>query len=726
MNRQVIYFLVLFFLTPQALLSSEYLPPIDKPHALTILLNEEAGFHGEIPENKIIGATTQMGIVSLTQAASIIIMSPSIWHNILARRFIFDRRVLRDNSPEQKLFRAYTNKTNDPDNFLHTLRETGLGQELAAYTLDLSQNNYEILRDRKSGVIICIPEHYKQTRIEYYKKLGSRYTKSYRYNLASIATGLRLSKLQREKLPRLQEIKKYTSYLDQLKKVRNQKRYQTRKLTQLFLTTRHLPKHQRAPWIVYLNGHGNNPELEFSYWLARLPLDRPDVAQLSPEKQEAFIQRHVRELAQSRVIGGIPLREFGRLLTFFNKRVETQFFYYLACYAGDEFLPTHSSEIFPKTSSVYHLNYPLAVGALTDSLVWQYYAPQPLDKTGAKWTFPVDTQTFFENISRRDKTIEEILEAVSPLGGHEEDFHSLSNTPQVLIPHTNIFQPIHLVKKTALPGVAHLTHVKNIAHYAEKRTYHVRNKRALLLSPAEVLVPIEIESYTPTFHPIHRTHTVPPALLSLKPGRTVTRLQKILLHNSGLKNFLVHSFLHFSHQKNKKVFLIDTLTLDNDLNQFEQNKKFNAVILDDIYNFFDGIFRSKLSENKQITLERVIIEVEKDSVKFLGYIPTSNNTLEIYTCDVSLGLSSLYSLITGTKKQNIQALYRKNKQALFQELTIPVTLKPGSKKVHQALSDKYFSELEKIKTEQEGLGSVYQIPNLIQTLQNQAYIHQPI
>jgi len=435
-------------------------------------------------------------------------------------------------------------------------------------------------------------------------------------------------------------------------------------LTDLFIANKHAHPYAQTRWMVYMNGHGMNAP----------PADHWE--QLLEEKGLTEKKSCIDKRAQKHLIAGLSLVDFVDLLHFFDEKLSVKIFYYQSCYGGgDHTRLAHYYNTLGRTQAQkdLSLHFPLIAGSLSDTIVT---------------TYPTRTRIslFFDRIEEQHAPLDYALEAITPLISHSYDLHAVTCTPLLLAPRSERFQPITLSYKNAqLPAkVSYLTHVKEITHASDSQPYTVKKSRAFLIAPQLITTPLIIHTYKPS--------KLPPALVSMVPGNAIHHIQNMTLHGTGLYNFLLYGFLHAAAQKSEKVFLIDALTLDNDI---------RTSFTDTTNTWWNFFFENNPVKTSRITLRKVVLVSSLDTIRISFQEPLEKGTFASRSITISLSLHPHFCLY---KKVNGSELYTKERESLFaKKQTFPLTtLSAGA---HTALYEKYKTTLLSELKDRDGITS---------------------
>jgi hypothetical protein len=328
-----------------------------------------------------------------------------------------------------------------------------------------------------------------------------------------------------------------------------------------------------------------------------------------------------------RMICGIAMNTFEHWLQFCNRSLNVHCFYYQSCYGSG----TNRAQL----TSPQQLHFPLIVGAIGEAPV---HILMPRSSAG---TITVDTNIalFFEALERDGSSWPAILSPITPLISLPGDLHSISSTPLLIPAHQSEPIPIDvnqnketnsaIINKNKIRAGISLFSGTHESQFKQSNTsFIVRGQRALLISPTTITTHLEIHPYQKIIYTgtTGTTTFIAPALLSINPGNAIHHCIALTAHSINLKDFLSQSFLQLTKQQSTKVFLFDSLTLDNDLETNFINKARSW------WNRLTGTIAGWISPaspltSSRITLQKVAIIVGSQRLTCIFLAPGTQGTL---------------------------------------------------------------------------------------------------
>jgi len=633
------------------------------PHGrLALLLHEAPELENESPNSSLPGTLTMHAAEHIHNQASIIIMSRSLWFNLLKRRTLCYQESFIQGSIQFAIKDAYALLTKKQSKLssqalISLLKQNRLARDSFILTLlKLSSAKWLIYEHPRSGLIVLIPKSYLEKREALLSRSQSRTP-----HATSLATGLNLDALIPITVPPLNDREASAAYLDSVERTMKEKTFNPSHLKELFITTRKEQPPAITEWDVYLTGHGTLQTLQAS----------------RSEKHN--------------YIAGLPLHDFRKILTFFNTHVHTSFMYYQSCYAGGANSYFVQKIARPRLSILppsLHLTYPIAIGSLGELPTINNAPYLFVTKNNIFIDGHFDFERFFTLLNDRSEPLESILRHITPGIMEDEDIHGITGTPFYLAPGTLTFQPINIYKKTTPkePGTATLTMVKEMAYSTEHRPFVVTNSRSLLLVPQQVKTPLILHAYTAP-HTQASIKVRPPALLFLTPGDAICHIDTMTLIDIGLRNFLVYSLFHPHQQATRKTFIIEKLTLENDLEKnFTKEHPLYKNLLQGTLTFFNR-WRSQQTKEKKhipiITLEKVVFIVTGNIVTASFY---HRGTQEAYRVEHLLTKKTVPADASTLEQINAMAERTKARIEMFKNPPT-MTIKIISKAQHMRIYD---------------------------------------
>jgi len=581
-----------------------------QPGRLIILLHETGSAGTENQSKKEIGAVTMRAAIAIAQEAGIIITSPAIWANLLARCAIFNTAAEKPGSLPNLFKKAWDIQSKRPSAALYAQIQAMLNTDRTLlHHLYISMNqpapeNWVCYQHPQTNVIILVPRAYIDQRLA----LLPRNIPVDRPPL-DYATGLTLSKCTPISLPPVhQSSGPLARLISQAHHLIKRSTFTLHEFTNIFIpttTTHHL---LCVPWNIYMIGHGTYQQLKTPW------------GHLNTKRFEQTINN-------KKMVCGIPAATFDQWLQFCNTNLTVHCFYYQSCYGSGV-----SRTIL---NTPHQLHFPLIAGAVGEAPV-HILMPR---SSGSSITVDTNIALFFEALERDELSWPAILSPITPLISLPGDLHSISSTP-LLIP-ANHTEPIPIDvnqnKETSSPilnknkiraGIS-LFSAKHESQFSpSNKPFIVRGQRALLISPTNIATPLELHPYQKIIHTgtTATTTFIAPAILSIHPGNAIHHCAALTAHTINLKDFLSQSFLQLTKQQSTKVFLFDSLTLDNDLDTNFTNEASSW------WNRLTGTIAGWISpasslSTPRITLQKVVIIVGCQRLTCIFLEPCMEGTL---------------------------------------------------------------------------------------------------
>jgi len=501
---------------------------------LMLLLHEDAGDASESPTPKEIGAVTLRAATALTQKAGIVALSSTIWENLLFRINWFENQLQREGSLAFLLDKALQASGKGAAEKRKDLTETdpNLFGHFFAYKSKPTSAEWSCWHHEASGLILLIPADYLEKRL-----LTTPRTLPQTYAREEFALGIRLKDCKSIPLP--PQTKGLEPLIRQAKHLKKRAPFSTEGLQKLFLPKSAVHRLTTVHWAVYMSGHG------------------------TPGKTEGNQDAR-------RYVCGVPINTFMQLLSWCNKNLYVRCFYYQSCYANMEHIVSRyqASKVDKKSlKSATGFDFPLIAGALPD-------APVHLDLPGLH--ADIDLPLFFNRAEKLPaQSWPSVLRPLTPITGSASDMHAIGATPLLLRAGSTTVETIDVQKtefelstnqdQSIRAGLRILTAKDAQSTDDAAKPFVVRGDRALLIVPLAVRRPLSIHRYQRVNRETRTSLFALPAIISLAPGSAQHYIERCVLHDAGLKDFLLDGFARLEGQKTTKTFLFDSLILANDI-----------------------------------------------------------------------------------------------------------------------------------------------------------------
>jgi hypothetical protein len=594
--------------------------PVEIPTALPrgrliLLLHEDATLTGESPAQKQIGPITIRAATALHQQPGILILSPAIWHNLLYRKQWYETQIRNTGSLASLFHVAWTAHQKDPSSktyaHIHTLLKTDPTLLHNFYIWNTNFTPWLCFTHTNASVVILIPRTYLDERRDLLPRPLPR-----TYQPDEFATGLLLSQCNAQPLPTHTD--ELAHALNHARHLHKRSTFSIENLAALFIKKTTIHPLLTIHWNIYMSGHGTYNTTSNTW------------QHLEGRQQSAGTLSNAH-------ICGLLLKDFATWLTLCNTHLSVNTLYYQSCYGGGQnFAEIYTALRSQKKLLAPHtdLQFPLISGGLGDAPTTMIMPRKQKHHTSTELSIDVDIHLpeFFNRLEKPGASWHEILQPLTNTLSLPGDIHAVSNTPQLLLPGHEHPTPIdvtcvplsgcrqNIIQHMIRAGMYLIGREHPSTPQAQQHGHIIRGKRAILIMPSTITEPLDIHPYQ-KIERAKNAYTIfkAPALISLIPGNALHHCAVIILHSLGLKDFITHSFLDFNNQKSTKVFLIDSLTLTNDL---KQNFGSSSDSL------WDSV-KSKLTEwfsapttilsDARITLQKVIITVaaEKISCSFV-------------------------------------------------------------------------------------------------------------
>jgi len=604
---------LLFILSPTLLCQSPEAPTALPQGRLLLMLHEDAALSGESPAQKNIGPITIRTATALHQQPGIVIVSPHIWHNVLYRKQWYETQLHNTGSLTALFHTAWNAHHAAPSPKTYAQIQTLLKidptllHNLYLWRIDFSA--WLCFVHTEASVIILIPRTYLEQRRDLLPR-----TLASTYHSDDIATGLALSACTQHILPTHAD--ELAHSLNHARHLQKRSTFSMNNLAGIFLKKQTLHPLLTIRWNIYMSGHGTYVQTKNTW------------SHLS-EKDDAHPSLNHAHIC------GLTLSDFVAWLTICNTKLSVGLLYYQSCYGGGQnFADMYAALRAQKTvlSPHNHLSFPLISGGLGDAPITMIMPrkQRPNNSLSLSIAVDVDLLEFFNRIETRENRWAEIVQPLSNTLSSPSDIHGLSNTPQILFPGATELTPIDVTSNPiSMHAAGPLQHMIRAGMYIitqsdeqEKQPndhpHIIRGKRAVLCMPSIITRPLELHAYqkierAKTAHTLFKS----PAFISLIPGNALHYCKKITLHSLGLKDFITHSFLDFSNQKSTKIFLIDELILDNDLQKHFGEK--NSSLWNSITTTLTQWFHAAPGhiDTPRITLENVILMITAEKISCL-------------------------------------------------------------------------------------------------------------
>ena len=610
-----------------------------------VIALHEVNDAAESPHTATPGGTTVHAAAALEQQVAPVVMSGCVLHNIVHRRQEFEKKS--NGTDEYKLRTAFTEM------------KAGKGQAFSTVCALLKTNPESVY-----NLFLWSLPLTDSRFAAYYHNDSATYVLIPRTQLSS--SGINIDLMEPVTLPALTDTTGTARLVSDAYAHSNRFYFTAARFAPLLSTS--------ASWNVYQNGHGTVPgrdedsdALLHDRWFSWPSLPRHDVRKTSIQNQ----------LEKGRTIGGLPLSMFREMLLLFNK-LNTGVFYYQSCFGSGQnsaIIHRYNSSDGLTFAPSLGLRFPLIVGALTDSVT---YRSTPLLMSSGSWQHPYNLRAFFSQASSSPRTVGQLHALAVPITNTDatpDDPHGISATPMALLPGAKAFIPLDVHRgssdnleapSSGRPGLLTITAVRA----KSSSPLNIHNTRAVLVIPSTVAAPLIISPYRHHSSAVTKyLPQLPPALISLPPDDAIHRLHKVELKGIGLRAFMVHSFMHLKKQKNAKAFLIDALTVDNDLTTEFALTSGSGSYVDLLTGWFSATEKpaASVATGSRITLKNVLIY-------------TASNRLQIYFLHPA-GDGSVVA-----------------KHANYRTGDAPNLLKPGKSKVFVALHEMKNSLHERLFT----------------------------
>lgn len=548
----------------------------------------------EQPARRTIGPLTRRTAAAIEQQAGIIVISPSVWHSLMHHRLAFNQNSAHLGSAAHRLtssWQDFTAKGTD-ESFAELYQQLKAHQQLLwhlfIWQLKLTAENWSCYLHRSSGMIVLVPQAYLNERLTLLPRwLPNAYTPE------EYATGLHLSSCEHLELPAHNDETAYRRHLHRIKQVMAQRELSAEKLTDIFLSRTKLQHQMITTWHICALGHG--------------------AADTGGDPWQHLSDQSIRTGTKSRICG-ISLPLFRSLLLSLNHHLAVSFFHYHSCFApGQQLAQLYAYNVYsrPQASNHLDLSFPLVAGAFIDG-------PQPtLPEKYHHASFArclellIDTNLprFFDLLDKPQSSLREILTAITPQ--QTGDLHAIGNIPLLLAPHSTVYEPIDLVPAHAQSGSPQVVHLSTTDQVNAQQERILKNSRAALISTFRIAHPLTLYSYRSQDKAL--PGLLAPALISIIPGNAIHHFSDLTAHKINLQSLLMHSFMQLTQQYSTKVYLIDRLTIDNDLPTHFTREETTGFF----YRLFAALTNWMVSEplplhTPTITREKVVIVVHND------------------------------------------------------------------------------------------------------------------
>lgn len=547
----------------------------------------------EEPSQRSIGPLTRRTAAALEQKAGIMVISPSIWHALMHYRLAFNQNSAHFGSIAHRLTAAWRHfKKEQTDQSFAQLYTTLKNNQpllwhLFLWQLNLNADNWLCYLHTPSGMVVLIPHDYLNQRLALLPRwLPNEYTAT------EYAVGLSLQECERLELPTHLDETGYRRHLHRVKQQLASRELCAEKIASLFLSRRKITHQVTTTWHIHAMGHG--------------------VAHKSRHPWSHLSDKPTRQLSNSS-IAGLPHALFKELLTTLNTHLSISLFHYQSCFSPRQNLAQlYAYNIYTRTDAGARLilNFPLVAGTFVDT-------PQPpLPPRYHQQSFArcldllMDTNLpeFFDRLDNPETNLKQALMAVTP--PQTSDLHAIGNIPLLLAPQSTRYEPIEFFTSATnkkKPGILHLT----IPSITDTKKTVIQHTRALLLSTFQIDIPLTLHAYREDEARNPGLHA--PAIISIIPGNAIHSFTTLTAKHINLQSLLMHSFMQLAQQHSTKVYLIDRLTIENDLATHFSRQQSGTIFS----RLFAAVTNWMVSEplplhTPTITLEKVIIVVHND------------------------------------------------------------------------------------------------------------------
>lgn len=579
---------------------------------LVLLLHETGSAGAENQNKQEVGAVTMRAAIALAQEAGIIVTSPTIWANLLSRCASFKTASKKPGSLQYLFEQAWRLLPTNNTGALHTQIQAMLRTDptLLHHSYISSHqptaDRWACYHHTQASLIILIPRSYSEQRLNL---LPRNIPNS--FSPIEYAVGLAISKCAELTLPPpdapLEGLHRLISQAHHLIK---RSTFSVNSINTLFITSNSIHPLLSIPWNIYMVGHGTYKQTE-SPW----------------GHLEQF--HHQTQRSDNKMICGIPAADFSQFIMFCNAHLTINCFYYQSCYGGQR-------QSTPTTSNPLH--FPLIIGAVGEAPV-HVLMPR---SSGSGVTVDTNIAGYFEALERNESSWPAILSPITPLLSLPSDLHSISSTP-LLVP-ANQTQPLpidvnqdkqptssSISKNKIRAGITLFSTADQAALKHSGKPFVIRGQRAVLLSPPIITTPLEIHPYQRIVHQDGTTKTIflAPALLSINPGNSLHHCSCLTAHSINFHDFLLQSFLQLTKQQSTKVFLFDSLTVNNDLADHftHEDSSWWSQVTGAIASWLNP--SSPLSSSR-ITLQKLVIVVGPQRLTCIFLEPGTNETVAAY------------------------------------------------------------------------------------------------
>lgn len=589
------------------------------PGRCVLLFHELSELKQENPTSPHIGAVTMRAATVIAQQTGIIILSPAIWYNLLYRRLEAERAAQEEGSPFNLLVTAWNEHLRAPSaehyQRVHALLKNNqnLFHTLFIWQLSLESESWLFATHPDASLVILIPRSYLAFRRSILTAEKLPFTRD------ECASGLNLSQCTFHTIPLPSDKQAINDILRKTQHMRKRSTFTPEHFAALFIARNALPTQLVTSWHMYASGHGYYAPHEKSF---TKPFD--------PAGHE---------------ICGLSFVAFQKCLAQLNARCDVSFFYYQSCYSGGQHLfQLYHYNTFNRSAVGTHLDlhFPLVAGALSETPV---YSTLPSYKYNAlahtlDIVMPVHVAAFFDALETDGQSLAQILRPITPPLPTLHDMHALSATPLMVPPHTTTGIAIDVTSAPAQDprGYGHTTQsglaivsAQTLASCAEQSIpFVVKGKRAVLLSPLSISEPLIIHPYHTLNRATHTTTTIMPALVSLAPGSSIHWFSSLSVHDTPLNSFLIDGFARLKYQHTTKIFLIDSLTLSNDLARHIKAEGRGVVssLLNAVSEFFSP--STTPLTDPRITLSHVVIFISHNRLECFFSAPCNDHALHSY------------------------------------------------------------------------------------------------
>lgn len=321
-------------------------------------------------------------------------------------------------------------------------------------------------------------------------------------------------------------------------------------------------------------------------------------------------------------IAGLEASQFFALLSLLDTHFSLHSLYYQTCFSGGYSL--HLLVEYLKKTHKKPLHFPLIIGGANDSEVHYFYPTLrfnsiPATTPSHHWEEKYYPHQYFKALEEGSSLIQ-ALKWITLSEPSLYDIHGVSTLPLLL--KKNTFTIIPLLPPPLRNTIPPIYHVTSLNTHKDQIT--IEGYRSILFDTPQTTASLRIFPYKATSLTSYENSILSPAWISLRPSQRIHSCRQVNIMHTDLISFLVESFMSFSHQATPRIYLCDTLTVQNTFKEKELTP-YSLPLVGHLMSLFSTAQPIKITNDPLLSLEKVMIYSTASSVKMYALFPTQES-----------------------------------------------------------------------------------------------------